>query len=101
VTKGLIRLAVIPDGYPDKKLVPEKIAQIRKTIRGRILSEKATAPTFTGSWERDGALTFACANEATRDWLDQARSRITRSGTLPCVWCHSMNSLGDIGWSST
>jgi hypothetical protein len=45
---------------------------IRKMIRERILSQEGTkAPNFTGSWERDGALVFACANEETRDWLNQ------------------------------
>ena len=69
--KGIIRLAVVTDGYPDKKLGDGEVSGIRKLIRGRIIAlQKGTrAPTFTGSWVRDGALVFACANEESADWL--------------------------------
>jgi hypothetical protein len=68
-TKGMIKLAVTLEGYSGRKLATEEPSMIKKLIRGRILSQVgATAPTFMGSWERDGALIFACANEATRDW---------------------------------
>jgi hypothetical protein len=71
-TKGLIRLVITLEGYPEKKLATKETSLIKKLIRGRILSQVGTtAPTFTGSWERDGALIFACANKATRDWLSQ------------------------------
>ncbi|XP_029162919.1 uncharacterized protein LOC114934410 [Nylanderia fulva] len=70
-TKGIVRLAVIGDGFPHKKLGDGEVAEIRKLIRGRIIAlQKGTkAPTFTDSWIRDGALIFACANDESANWL--------------------------------
>lgn len=69
--RGTIKLAIIPDNYPEIKLGAEDVALIRKLIRKRILELPANtrAPTFAGSWERDGALVFSCADEPTGDWL--------------------------------
>ena len=69
--KGLIRLAIVAEGYPDRKLGDGEVAEIRKLVRGRIIALQigTKAPTFTGSWTRDGALVFACANEESADWL--------------------------------
>lgn len=75
-TKGLVRLALVLEGYPDRKLGASEVVLIRKLIKGRILdlSMGAKAPTFTGSWERDGALVFGCADEQTGDWLKSLSS---------------------------
>jgi len=69
--KGLIRMALILEGYPDKKLRAGKAGEVRRLVRGRILAlpDNASALAFTGSWERDGALVFCCANQGSADWL--------------------------------
>jgi len=43
----------------------------RKLIRGHILGlpESMLAPTFIGTWIRDGAIVFDCANQESADWL--------------------------------
>jgi len=70
-TKGLIRMALVLEGYPDKKLGAEEVGEVRRLVRGRILAlpDDAPAPAFTGSWERDGALMFCCANQGSAEWL--------------------------------
>lgn len=73
VTKGILKVAVIPAGYPETKLGTNDTLLIRKLIRERILSDRLNrAPSFTGSWERDGAMVFACQDEMSRDWLANA-----------------------------
>lgn len=83
-TRGIIRLAVAADGFPDKKLGDGEAAEIRKLIRGRIIAlQRGTkAPTFTGSWLRDGALVFACANQESADWLRGLSGDIS-TGNVP------------------
>lgn len=58
--------------------------EIRKLIRGRIIAlQKGTrAPAFTGSWIRDGALVFACANQESADWLKSLSGDIS-VGNVP------------------
>lgn len=70
-TRGLVKLAVVADGFPETRLGPGEVEIIRKMIRGRILGlpQGTKAPTFTGFWERDGAIVVACANEETGGWL--------------------------------
>jgi len=70
-TKGLIRMALVLEGYPDKKLGTGEIGEVRRLVRGRILAlpDDAPAPAFTGSWERDGAIIFCCANQSSAEWL--------------------------------
>jgi len=47
----------------------------------------APGPAFTGSWERDGALIFCCANQSSTDWLKGLSGDIMLEGvplrTLP------------------
>lgn len=84
ITRGIIRLAVVVDGFSDKKLGDGEAAEIRKLIRGRIIAlQRGTkAPTFTGSWIRVGALVFACANQESADWLKSLSGEINM-GNVP------------------
>lgn len=77
-TKGLVRMALVYEGYPDKRLGASEVTEIRKKIRGRILelAEGTKAPTFTGSWERDGAMVIACADGWSGDWLKGLASEL-------------------------
>ncbi|KYN04947.1 hypothetical protein ALC62_04172 [Cyphomyrmex costatus] len=69
--KGMTRMAFVPEGYPGKKLDASEVEEIRRLVRRHILElpENGLAPTFTGIWERDGAVIFNCANQQTVDWL--------------------------------
>lgn len=69
--KGFVTLALALEGYPDKRLGAEECSMTRKLIRERILElpENTKAPTFSGSWETDGALVFTCVDEQSGDWL--------------------------------
>lgn len=69
--KSIVKLALTLEDYPDKKLAVEECNIIRKLIRERILElpEDTKVPTFSGSWERDGALVFICADEQSGNWL--------------------------------
>lgn len=69
--KGFVKLALTLEGYPDKRLGVAECSMIKKLIRDRILElpEGTKAPTFSGSWERDGALVFTCTDEQSGDWL--------------------------------
>jgi len=80
-TKGLIRMALVLEGYPDKKLGADKAREVRRLVRGRILMlPDAPAPTFTGSWERDSVLVFCCANQGSADWLKSLSGEIKIGG---------------------
>lgn len=74
--KSIVKLALTLEDYPDKKLAAEECNMIRKLIRERILElpEDTKAPTFSGSWERDGALVFTCADEQSGNWLKRLSS---------------------------
>jgi len=80
--KGLIRMALVPEGYPDKKLGADGVGEIRRLVRGRILSlpDDAPAPTFTSTWEREGALIFCCANQTSADWLQSLSGELKAEG---------------------
>lgn len=93
-TKGIIRMALAPEGYPEKRLSVDEAAEIRKLIRTRILglSEDAMAPTFIGTWVTDGALIVSCANKESEEWLRSHSSdwkiretplRVLAAGELP------------------
>jgi len=87
-TKGLVKLALILEGFPDKKLGTADCGLIRKMIRGRILElpEGTKAPIFSGSWERDGAFVFVCDDEQSGDWLKSLSSDLKVGGnSLPVV----------------
>jgi len=74
--KGFVKLALTLEGYPDKRLGAGECSMTRKLIRKRILElpEDTKAPTFSGSWERDGALVFTCVDEQSGDWLKNLSS---------------------------
>lgn len=76
--KGLVRVALILEGYPDKKLGAGEVALIRRMIRARILDRVGAtrAPTFTGSWERDGAMVVSCADSFSEEWVKNLSSEI-------------------------
>ncbi|KYM97062.1 hypothetical protein ALC62_12263 [Cyphomyrmex costatus] len=82
-TKGMIRMAFVPEGYPEKKLGSSEGGEIRRLVRKHILElpEDGLAPTFTGTWERDGAVIFNCANQQTVDWLKSLSTVIKIGGT--------------------
>ncbi|KYM93660.1 hypothetical protein ALC62_15739 [Cyphomyrmex costatus] len=77
---GMIRMAFVPEGYPEKKEVKE----IRRLVRGHILElpEDGLAPTFTGTWERDGAVIFNCTNQKSVDWLKSLSTEIKIGSTV-------------------
>jgi len=65
-------MALVLEGYPDKKLEADGVGAVRRLVRGRILALSGSLrlpPPFTGSWERDGTLIFCCANQSSADWL--------------------------------
>ncbi|KYN07980.1 hypothetical protein ALC62_01045 [Cyphomyrmex costatus] len=66
-----------------KNWVPVRGGEIRRLVRGHILElpEDGLAPTFTGTWERDGAVIFNCANQQTVDWLKSLSTVIKIGGT--------------------
>ncbi|EFN63407.1 hypothetical protein EAG_12816 [Camponotus floridanus] len=70
------------EDFPDKKLGVAECGLIRKMIRGRILElpEATKAPTFSGSWERDGAYVFVCDDEQSEDWLKSLSSDLKMEG---------------------
>ncbi|XP_039310101.1 uncharacterized protein LOC105203618 [Solenopsis invicta] len=72
------KIAFVPEGYPDKRLSADEGGVVKKLIRERILQlpEDAVVPTFIGTWERDGAVIFNCANEASMDWLKSLSTEI-------------------------
>ncbi|KYN07985.1 hypothetical protein ALC62_01035 [Cyphomyrmex costatus] len=79
----MIRMAFVPEGYPEKKLGSSEGGKIRRLVRKHILElpEDGLAPTFTGTWERDGAVIFNCANQQTVDWLKSLSTVIKIGGT--------------------
>ncbi|KYN05848.1 hypothetical protein ALC62_03215 [Cyphomyrmex costatus] len=81
--KGMIRMAFVPEGYPEKKLGASEVEEIRQLVRRHILElpEDGLAPTFTGTWERDGAVIFNCANQQTVDWLKSLYTEIRIGST--------------------
>nr|XP_012215701.1 PREDICTED: LOW QUALITY PROTEIN: uncharacterized protein LOC105668094 [Linepithema humile] len=86
-TKELVRIAVIMNSYPEKKIGAEEESLIaRKLIRGRILElmGKEKAPNLTSSWVKDGAL-FGCADEYSEGWLKSLSSDIKIGETSLCV----------------
>ncbi|EFN70505.1 hypothetical protein EAG_05614 [Camponotus floridanus] len=85
--KGFVTLALTLEGYPDKRLGVGECSIIRKLIRERILelSEDTKAPTFSGSWERDGALVFTCVDEQSGDWLKNLSSDLKLGENSLCV----------------
>lgn len=67
-TKGIIRIALVLEGYPEKKLGEGEVSEIRRLVRGRILElPEDTLLIFTSTWERDGAV-IVNSNEQL-DWL--------------------------------
>jgi len=60
-------MALVPEGYPNRKLDDDEVGVSRKLIRGHILglpeSPYNTGPTFTGTWVRDGTIVFGCTNQ--------------------------------------
>jgi len=80
--KGLTRIALVLEGYPDKKLGADGVGEIRRLIRGRILAlpDDAPAPTFTSTWEREGAMIFCCANQTSADWLQSLSAELKVEG---------------------
>jgi len=79
--KGLTRMALVLEGYPDKKLGADGVREIRRLVRGRILAlpDDAPAPTFTSTWEKEGALIF-CANQTSADWLQSLSGELKVEG---------------------
>jgi len=77
-TKGIIRMALVPEGYPDRKLGDGEVGETRKLIRGCILElpEGTLAPTFTGTWIRNGAIFFGCTNQQSADWLKSLSGKL-------------------------
>jgi len=75
-------MALILEGYRDKKLGTDETGEVRRLVSRRILTlpDDAPAPTFTGSWERDGAFVFCCANEGLADWLKSLSGEIKIRG---------------------
>ncbi|KYN02056.1 hypothetical protein ALC62_07125 [Cyphomyrmex costatus] len=62
---------------------PGKRPKVTDQGSGHILElpEDGLAPTFTGTWERDGAVIFNCANQQTVDWLKSLSTVIKIGGT--------------------
>ncbi|KYM93748.1 hypothetical protein ALC62_15651 [Cyphomyrmex costatus] len=79
-----IWMAFVPEGYPEKKLGSSEGGEIRRLVRKHILElpEDGLAPTFTGTWERDGTVIFNCANQQTVDWL-KSLSTVIKLHVLP------------------
>ncbi|XP_043273933.1 uncharacterized protein [Venturia canescens] len=72
IKEGIIKLAIVMEGFPANQLGPKEVEKIRKIIRERILEvpQGTKVPTFTDFCERNGALIVSCADEQTKDWLN-------------------------------
>jgi hypothetical protein len=70
-TSSLIRLAIVPMAYPDRKFEDEKFVLLKRSIKGRILDlvTGTKAPIFQGTSNRDGEVIFNCFNKETLEWL--------------------------------
>lgn len=77
-TKRSIKMALVLEGHPEKKIGASEVATIKRLIRARILSlsGKANAPNFISSWEKDGVLIIVCANKESEEWLKNHASEI-------------------------
>jgi len=60
-TEGLIRMALVLEGYLDKKLGAGEARKVRRLVRRHILvlPDDAPAPVLTGSWERAPSFSVA------------------------------------------
>lgn len=77
-----VRMALVPENYPDRKFEPEEELAARRLVRSGILllPPGTRAPTFEGNWARDGAVIFACSNQETADWLKSQFSGVPLPG---------------------
>ena len=66
-----LRVAVIPDGYPEPKLSKEQIEAVQGSILDALfkLPREVFTPRFEDSREADGALVMTCADQETKSWL--------------------------------
>ncbi|XP_015127907.1 uncharacterized protein LOC107048951 isoform X3 [Diachasma alloeum] len=66
-----VKLAVIPQSYPNQKLDAGGVTEVKKLLKEAILAlpDGVKAPTFDGVWERDGAVVVNCTDKPTENWL--------------------------------
>ncbi|KMQ84920.1 hypothetical protein RF55_16883 [Lasius niger] len=78
-TSGLIRIAMVPMNYPDRKLDKNEASLLKEKVRGGILglARGTKAPTFKGTSDRDGAVIFNCTDKETEGWLQSLTLEIS------------------------
>ncbi|XP_014473823.1 PREDICTED: uncharacterized protein LOC106743975 [Dinoponera quadriceps] len=75
----IIRIAIAPVSYPDKRLKAQEIDRIKDVVLTRILclAEGTKPPIFQKTYERDGVIIFDCMDNQTSAWLKSLMSEIT------------------------
>ncbi|XP_071572498.1 uncharacterized protein [Temnothorax nylanderi] len=81
-TSGLVRVAMVPMEYPERRLDDKEAALLEEKGRRSILSIAmgTKAPTFKGTSDRDGAVIFNCTDIETEGWLRSLTSAIDLNG---------------------
>lgn len=83
-TSGVVKVAIVPIAYPDRQLNKQESDELKEHVEGRILglARGARAPTFKGTYDRDGAIIFNCTDEQTSIWLKTLTSEFSlKNGT--------------------
>ncbi|XP_067212043.1 uncharacterized protein [Linepithema humile] len=77
-----ITMALILEGFPEKRLDANDVSIIRKNITRRILDldNDIKAPTFTGMWNNNGAVFIHCVDEYSKDWLEKMSRELNIRG---------------------
>lgn len=84
VAAELFRVAIVSMTYPEVKFGDEEVQRIKKQVRNRILglAKGAKAPTFRGTYVKDGAVIFNCTNEETGAWLESITPELSLKGEV-------------------
>uniref|UniRef100_A0A1B6F754 DUF4780 domain-containing protein n=1 Tax=Cuerna arida TaxID=1464854 RepID=A0A1B6F754_9HEMI len=65
-----IKIAVVPENYPDNKLTEEQAEQIQTALIGAIETlEDGDCAQLSGSYVERGAVILSCMTKKTADWL--------------------------------
>lgn len=65
-----IKLAVVPDNFPDSKITEEQRVIIEDELMDHFkILENGYFPSFSGSYLERGAVIISCRDELTKDWV--------------------------------
>jgi hypothetical protein len=84
-----IKMAIVPDTYPEATLSAEQGEVIEDAIMDEFQPlEDGSAPSFVGTYMEKGALIISCLNEITKKWLETLIPKLTPLGE------HSLIKVG-------